>query len=390
MKRSGKMIKTNMRGASTEMHEQKHNLRVASLQRLQAANGVVCVALMPGANLLYFTGLPAHISERPTVAFVPSEGPAAVLLPELEAPAARGYLPGNARLFTYRDEEGHEHAFHQVAGELSLEGKPIGIEYLVMRLLETRRIEQAAPGCSLLAVEPWLPPLRMSKDSAEIDDMRQAVSIAERAMQSLLDAGAIRIGRSELQVAADLRIALLREGAQGDAFSPIVASGPNSASPHATPSDRPLENGELVVIDWGAVYRGYRSDITRTFVLGSPTPEMERIHDAVLAANQAGRLAIRPKMLAQEVDRAARRVITLAGYGQYFIHRTGHGLGLETHEPPYIVEGNLELLEVGMTFTVEPGIYLPGVGGVRIEDDVVVTADGSETLTTLPRDLIRL
>jgi Xaa-Pro dipeptidase len=135
---------------------------------------------------------------------------------------------------------------------------------------------------------------------------------------------------------------------------------------------------------------GYRSDITRTFVLGSPTPEMVRIHDAVLAANQSGRLAARPGMPAQEVDRAARRAIGLAGYGEYFLHRTGHGLGLETHEPPYMVEGNLELLEQGMTFTVEPGIYLPGVGGVRIEDDVVITEQGSETLTTLPRGLISL
>jgi Xaa-Pro dipeptidase len=189
-------------------------------------------------------------------------------------------------------------------------------------------------------------------------------------------------------VAADLQIAMLREGGQGEAFSPIVVAGPNSASPHSSPSERPLAEGDLVVVDWGTVYQGYRSDITRTFVLGAPTPEMERIHDAVLAANQAGRLAARSGVLAQEVDRIARRSITLAGYGEYFLHRTGHGLGLETHEPPYLVEGNLELLEPGMTFTVEPGIYLPGVGGVRIEDDVVVTEEGSETLTTLPRELI--
>lgn len=372
------------------MDDQQNSLRVESLRQLQAANGIACVALMPGANLLYFTGLPAHISERPTVAFVPCDGQPAILLPELEAPAARGHLPGNVRLFTYRDEDGHEHAFHQVAEELELDGETIGVEYLGMRLLEARRIEQAAPGCRLLAVEPWLPPLRMRKDNAEIGHMREAVAIAERAMLSLLDAGAIRAGRSELEVAADLRVALLREGAQGDAFPPIVVAGPNSASPHASPSDRPMKSGELVVIDWGAVHKGYRSDITRTFVLGTPTAEMERIHDAVLAANQAGRLVIRPNMPAQEVDRAARRAITRSGYGQYFIHRTGHGLGLETHEPPYIVEGNQELLESGMTFTVEPGIYIPDFGGVRIEDDVVVTADGSETLTSLPRDLIRL
>jgi len=372
------------------MDRQEYDLRIEALQQLQVVNGVACVALMPGANLRYFTGLPAHISERPTVSFVPCTGQLAVLLPELEVPAARWHLPGSVRLFTYSDEDGHEEAFRQVASELELEGQTLGVEYLAMRLLEARRIEQAAPGCRLLAVEPWLPPLRMSKDQVELDSMRQAITIAERALQSLLDTRAIRVGRTELEIAADLQIALLREGSQGEAFPPIVVAGPNSALPHVSPSGRPLESGELVVIDWGAAYKGYRSDITRTFVLGAPTTEMERIHDAVLSANQAGRLAARPQMPAQEVDRAARRVISRSGYGQYFIHRTGHGLGLETHEPPYIVEGNQELLELGMTFTVEPGIYVPGLGGVRIEDDVVVTADGAETLTTLPRDLICL
>ncbi len=372
------------------MDLEKYSLRLASLRQLQAANGVSCVALMPGANLHYFTGLAAHLSERPMLAFVPSAGQLAVLLPQLEAPAARRLLPDGARLFTYSDEEGHEQAFHEVAGELELDGRTVGIEFLAMRALEMRRIEQAAPGSRLLAVEPWLPELRMHKDEVELDFMRKAVSIAEQAMQALLDARAIRAGRSELEIAADLKVALLRAGSQSDAFSPIVVAGPNSASPHSAPSDRLLQAGELVVIDWGAVYEGYRSDITRTFVLDSPTPEMERMHDAVLVANQAGRMAVRPGISAQDIDRAARRSIVLAGYGEYFIHRTGHGLGLETHEPPYIVETNQELLAQGMTFTVEPGIYLPGVGGVRIEDDVAVTLDGADTLTTLPRDLVSL
>jgi Xaa-Pro dipeptidase len=367
-----------------------YNARLEALQRLQAANGVECVALMPGANLRYFTGLATHLSERPMVAFVPVDGPLTVLLPELEAPAAKSCLPEAARLFTYRDEEGHEHVFHQVTEELDLDGKPIGVEYLAMRLLEMRRIEQAAPRSQLLAVEPWLPGLRMSKDETELNCMRRAVEIAERAMQRLLDDGAIRPGRTELDVAADLQVAMLREGGQGLAFSPLVVAGPNSAAPHAGPSTRSLAEGDLLIVDWGTIYNGYRSDITRTFVLGTPTPEMERIHDAVLAANRSGRLAVRPELPAQEVDRAARRAITLAGYGEYFIHRTGHGLGLETHEPPYMVEGSLDLLKAGMTFTVEPGIYVPGLGGVRIEDDVVVTEEGGETLTTLPRDLVSL
>jgi Xaa-Pro dipeptidase len=373
-----------------QMAEDTLTQRLEALQQLQAANGIACVALVPGANLRYFTGLTAHLSERPTVAFVPVEGSLTLLLPELEAPAAKARLPQGARLFTYSDEEGHEHVFHRVADKLDLEEKPIGVEYLAMRLLEMRRIEQAAPGCQLLATEPWLPSLRMSKSEAEVACMRRAVEIAESAMQHLLDKRAIRPGRTELEVAADLQVAMLREGGQGEAFSPIVVAGPNSASPHASPSSRPLEEGDLVIIDWGTTYEGYRSDITRTFVLGEPTAEMARIHDAVLAANQSGRLAARPRTPAQEVDRAARRAITLAGYGDYFIHRTGHGLGLETHEPPYIVEGNLKMLEEGMTFTVEPGVYVPDLGGVRIEDDVVVTAESSETLTTLGRDLISL
>jgi Xaa-Pro dipeptidase len=363
---------------------------LSALQQLQEVNGVACVALVPGANLRYFTGLAMHLSERPTVAFVPAEGPLAVLLPELEAPAAKTRLSGESRLFTYRDEEGHEHAFHQVAEALALDGKAIGVEYLAMRLLEMRRIERAFPGSPLMATEPWMSALRMSKDETEIAHMRRAVEMAEGAMQRLLDEGGIRPGRTELEVAADLQVALLREGGQGEAFPPIVVAGPNSAYPHASPSERTLAEGDLVIIDWGTTYEGYRSDITRTFVLGSPTPEMERVHDAVLAANQSGRLAARAGRPAQEVDRAARRAITLAGYGEFFIHRTGHGLGLETHEPPYIVEGNLDLLQAGMTFTVEPGIYMPGVGGVRIEDDVVVTESGAEALTTLPRDLLPL
>jgi Xaa-Pro dipeptidase len=364
--------------------------RLDALRRLEVANGVACVALMPGANLYYLTGLDLHLSERPSVVFVPLEGALTVLLPELEAPAARSRLPQETRLFIYSDQEGHEHVFHRVAEALGLHGKPMGVEYLAMRLLEARRIEQAFSGSQLLATEPWLPQLRMTKDESEIGHMRRAIEIAERAMQRLLDDSAIRPGRTELEVAADLQIAMLREGGQGEAFSTIVVAGPNSASPHARPSGRPLAEGDLVTVDWGTTYQGYRSDITRTFVLRSPTPEIERIYDAVLAANQSGRLAARPGIPAQDVDRAARRAITLAGYGDYFLHRAGHGLGLETHEPPYIVEGNLDLLKPGTTFTVEPGVYVPGVGGVRIEDDVLVTGEGSETLTSLPRQLTSL
>jgi Xaa-Pro dipeptidase len=173
-------------------------------------------------------------------------------------------------------------------------------------------------------------------------------------------------------------------------FQPIVAVGENSANPHAVPTERALQQGDLLLIDWGAGFEGYFSDITRTFTMGDVTPELLRIGDIVKKANRAGREAGKSGVTAGAVDQAARSVIAAAGYGDAFIHRTGHGLGMEAHEPPYIFAGNPVLLQVGMTFTIEPGIYLPGKGGVRIEDDVVVTEVGLESLTELPRQVLPL
>ena len=169
--------------------------------------------------------------------------------------------------------------------------------------------------------------------------------------------------------------------------APIIASGPNSANPHATPTDRRLAKGDMLVIDWGANVGGYFSDLTRTFSIGGPEAEMAKIAQIVLEANESARMEAGPGVPAQDVDRAARRVIDQAGYGEYFTHRTGHGLGMEGHEEPYIREGIHAPLKPGMTFTIEPGIYLPGRGGVRIEDDVVITENGLHSFSDMPRAL---
>jgi Xaa-Pro dipeptidase len=178
-------------------------------------------------------------------------------------------------------------------------------------------------------------------------------------------------------------------GADGVAFV-IVVAGPNSADPHAGPSDRPVQSGDFLTIDFGAVKDGYPADLTRTFVVGEPTERQREMYDAVLRANKAGRQAVGPGVHAEDIDRAARQEIEAAGYGEFFIHRTGHGLGLEVHEPPYIVEGNSQPVVQGAVFTIEPGVYLPGFGGVRIEDDVQVTADGADCLTSFSRELMSL
>jgi Xaa-Pro dipeptidase len=361
--------------------------RLHDLRQQQATHGLDCVALVPGANLRYLTGLSMDLTERPLVFFFPREGRPASLLPTLEAPRIEAHLTFDVELFTYSDEEGHQPAFERVCRTLNLAGKRLGVEFLNMRVLELKHLEQYARGCQMLDVGGVLSELRMIKDAEEIEHIRQAIRITEQALQEVADA--IQPGRADLEVAAELKMAFLRAGAQGMSFEPIVVAGPESASPHAVPSGRLIEPGDLIVIDCGVTYQGYVADITRTFAVGSIAPQLERVYEIVKEANATGRAAVRPGVPAQDVDRVARRVIARAGYGEYFVHRTGHGLGLEVHEPPYIVEGNEELLQPGMTFTIEPGIYLPGQGGVRIEDDVLVTPQGAEILTTFPRDQLR-
>jgi Xaa-Pro dipeptidase len=209
------------------------------------------------------------------------------------------------------------------------------------------------------------------------------VQVAESAFKTWLTQ--LHVGMTEREAAARLVAALLTGGADALAFAPIVAGGSNGGLPHAVPSDRAFESGDWVVVDWGARVDGYISDITRMVVFGASSGKLAEIHPIVERANAAGRAAVQPGSTAQAVDAAARSVIEASGYGQAFIHRTGHGIGMETHEPPYIVDGNTRQLKPGMTFTVEPGIYIAGLGGIRIEDNVVVTEAGVETLTTLPR-----
>ena len=219
--------------------------------------------------------------------------------------------------------------------------------------------------------------------------MRKAVAAAQLALQATLPL--VKPGVTEIDLAAELTIQLLRHASQPEmAFSPIVSSGPNSANPHALPSERKLSSGDLLVIDWGARLDGYISDLTRTFAIGKVEPEFSRIAEIVKNANKAGREAANNRGTAADIDQAARQVIENAGYGKFFTHRTGHGIGLESHEEPYIRgDSSLELLP-GMTFTIEPGIYLPERGGVRIEDNILITAQGAECLSTLDRDLIVL
>lgn len=361
--------------------------RVSRITDIAAGAGLDAVALIPGANLQYVTGIEFHLMERPLVAFFPVGAAPVAVVPALETDRLAGSgIP--FRMFPWADGEGYEGAFAAAAQALGLDGKRLGVEELRMRALELDIIQRHMPGVEIVLGGSALAELRMHKDAGDIAALREAVAISEAALAATLEA--VQPGMTEREIAGILVVEQLRRGGGKHPFEPIVLSGPQSALPHGEPGDRAVQAGDVLLFDFGTTVRGYASDITRTFVVGEPTERVRAIYAAVQAANAAGRAAAKPGVAAQDVDRVTRQVIVEAGFGDYFTHRTGHGLGLEAHEGPNIVEGNMRLLEPGMVFTIEPGIYVPGEAGVRIEDNMVITADGAESLTTFPRDLRRI
>jgi Xaa-Pro dipeptidase len=367
-------------------------MSTSRLERLSAslqATGLDAVALNPGPSLTYLTGLHFHLMERPVVMlFAPGQDPA-IILPQLESLKLEG-LPFPTQAFPYEEDPAvWEESFRKAARALGLDGKKIGVEPRALRLLELNYLRAGAPEAEYPDASPALASLRIRKDADEIARMQTAVRIAQEALEATLPL--IKVGMTEKELANELLTQLLRHGSEPEMpFSPIVSSGPNSANPHASPTDRKLGAGDLLVVDWGATHLGYISDLTRTFAVGDVEPEYRRIHEIVQASNAAGRAAGKPGVTCAEVDRAARAVIETAGYGRYFTHRTGHGIGMEGHEDPYMRGDNLQLLEPGMAYTVEPGIYLPQRNGVRIEDNMVVTETGVESLSDMRRELIIL
>lgn len=361
--------------------------RLANIRAQMRHRGVDYVALLPGHNMTYVTGHEFMLFERAFIAFFPADESKDVVLviPTLEYPAWERDVPYATRVFSWGDEEGPDGAMAQAAAALA-DAAVIAAEQLRMRLQEYGLITHHLPDVTVAGAEEIIAPVRMVKDPAEIDALRQAVKIAEEALQRVLPR--VKVGMSEREICGLLSAEMLQGGGGTTAIEPLVLAGAASGMPHGRTSRRVIEAGDILLFDFGTRVNGYRSDITRTFVVGAEADDrLEEVYEAVRAANAAGRAAIGPGVTCQDVDRATRKAIVDAGYGKYFTHRTGHGLGLDVHEEPGIVEGNAMLLQEGMTFTVEPGVYIDGWGGVRIEDNVVVTGDGCESLSTLDRGL---
>jgi Xaa-Pro dipeptidase len=367
-------------------------LRLEKLNASLRTSGLDAVALNPGPTLTYLTGAHFHLMERPVVLLVAQGQNPAIVLPELEMRKVE-QMPYPVQAFPYGENPSEwEKAFRSAAQALGLDTltgtsrKRIGVEPRQMRLLEFRYVKAGAPEADYPDASDTLGSLRLRKDEEEIEIMRKAVKIAQAALEATLPL--IKMGMAEKELSAELVVQLLRHGSEPELpFAPIVSGGPNSANPHASPTERKLQAGDLLVIDYGATVDGYISDLTRTFAVGQVDAEYQKIHKIVQEANAAGRAAGKPGVPCAAVDKAARDVIEGAGYREYFTHRTGHGIGMEPHEDPYMRGDNMQLLEPGMTYTVEPGIYLPGRNGVRVEDNVVVTETGSESLSDLPREM---
>jgi len=346
-----------------------------------AGEGLTGVLVTPGPDLVYFTGYqPTAITERLTMLVIELDKRASMLVPILERPDAQAAAGAGA--VTLSDWTDGSDPYAAIAPLLNPSGRyAISDSAWAMHLLG---LQAALPGTGYVSMTMTLPMLRAVKDEDELQRLTIAGAAADAAYEEIVNVQFA--GRLETEVAADLA-GLLRKHGHSQVDFTVVGSGPNGANPHHEAGDRTIQEGDMVVLDFGGLKDGYGSDTTRSVHVGEPTDEEREVHEIVRRAQQAGFEAVRPGVACQEIDRAARKVIADAGYGEYFIHRVGHGIGLTTHEPPYMVEGETHLIEPGMCFSIEPGIYLPGRFGVRIEDIVVATEDGGRRLNNTSHDL---
>jgi Xaa-Pro dipeptidase len=358
-----------------------YDVRQSHIRDWMQETGVDVVLVTSPPNVFYLTGFDCHPHERFMALCLQKSGGAALFVPTLEKDAAQA--SGFPQVVTVSDTDNPMEKLRAVLGDapygtLSIEKQHV----TVARYEQFQTLFGAGP---VVAAEDLLLGMRLRKDAEEVRIMKAAAEIADRAVEAGIRA--IQVGRTEAEIVAVVEATMKSLGATKPSFSTLVLAGEKSALPHGTSGQRTIQPGDFVLLDLGAVYQGYCSDITRTVVVGEPSDEQYAIYEAVLAANLAGIAATKPSLPAMVVDQAARQTIEAFGYGEYFTHRVGHGLGVEVHEFPSMHGQNPETMVPGMVFTIEPGVYVPELGGVRIEDDVLVTDNGVEVLTSYPKEL---
>jgi Xaa-Pro dipeptidase len=351
--------------------------RTNLLRDALAAAGLDAALVAAPPNVAYLCGFHANPHERLIALVVPREGEARLVCPSLEEEAARAAVDGRVALEVWYDHQGPAEALRRALADA---GSRLGIEKRYLTVANAELAASTLPAATLLACDDVLGRLRAVKSEDEIEAHRRAARVVDAVVEQL---GALAVpGVSEAELSDECIRRLRAEGGGAAAFEPLILTGPRSALPHGHSGPTRIAEGDLVIIDIGVSVDGYAADITRTFVAGEPDERQREIFELVHEAERAGIDAVRAGAPARAVDDAARQVIADAGYADRFIHRTGHGLGLEVHEPPYLTATSDEPLEAGMVATVEPGIYIEGWGGVRIEDDVVVREGEAEVLTS--------
>jgi Xaa-Pro aminopeptidase len=355
--------------------------RLAKARNALKQRNVSALLVGPSADLTYLTEFDAHHSERMNLLIVPADGNPSLVVPSLEAPLV-GDAAALVDVHTWADHDIPAALAARVLGDVSGGTIAVGNTLWSAFLL---RLQGEISGAAWIEGDPVLRDLRMIKEPIEVGFLAEAARLTDIAWEEFIQSGPIS-GLTELQALQRLIDISTAKGLHD--VHGIAGSGPNSASPHHSGNDRIIQRGDAVIFDWGGLINGYHSDVTRSVHVGEPGDEYRKVYETVKQANQAAFDAVKPGVELQEIDRAARTLITGEGYGEAFLHRVGHGLGMEIHEEPYLVEGNDLPLSPGMVFSDEPGIYLDGRFGVRIEDTVVCTEDGGRYLNNATRDLV--
>ena len=357
--------------------------RYAPFREIARSHGLDAVALVPGPNFHRLYGKNFHTNERPLVVVIPVEDAPAAVVPNLEL-GSFALIDFEGEVFDWRDQDGYQAAFDALGRAMPL--ARIGVEGQNMRVFVHHALRSGMPGLEVVDAERAVSGLRLRKTPDEIAAMERAIAVSEDALARTV--AQVRVGMTEVEVERVLTRELFAAGAEDFAFHPIVAAGDNSARPHAKArADYAIAPGDALLIDFGARVDGLCADITRTFFVGAPSDEARSVYAAVLDANAAGHAATRPGATAHDVDDAVISVLEAGPYADRIRTKTGHGLGRDVHEAPYIMRGNDQVLEPGMVFTNEPGLYRIGAFGVRIEDDVLVTEGGARSLTSFPKEL---
>lgn len=363
----------------------KNNLsdRLAEYATVAADLGVDAVALVPGPNFIRAVIHPFMSHERPFVLVVPATGMPAALVPNLEL-RSWDLVGFDGAVFDWRDQDGYEAAFGALLDHLQI--KTLAVEGQVMRVFVHHALLRAQPDLQIVDAEREISALRMIKTPSDIEALKAAIAISERALERTL--ATVRLGQTEKEIEQTLIQALFAEGAEDQSFHPIVAAGDGSARPHAKArADYAVKAGDALLLDFGARKNGFAADITRTVFLGHATDEGQAVHDTVLRANLKGFEVTKAGVTAHQIDDAVTGVLEASPYADRIRTKTGHGLGRDVHEAPYIMRGNHMVLPAGTVYTNEPGLYEIDNFGVRIEDDVLITQDGCTSLTQFPKEL---